>query len=392
MRLVHDFDEFVDRRNSEGISGKKYSLDVYPADVLPMWIADTDFKAPQPIVDALTARMAEGVYGYIPLTKRMLSAASHWVKTRFGLDMPESAIEYVPGVISGVICAVRGLSRPGDNIVINTPCYPPFMDLAAHNGRHLLRNELVLKDGRYEIDFEDLEQKLADPRSKLFILCNPQNPTGRVFTLEELTRIGELCLKYHVVVLADEIHCDLVYQGYQHIPFAGIREDFAQNSITLINPSKTFNVPGFRTAVFMSKNPVLKQAVHDVIVDNKAIGENICGSIALYTAYESCAYYADQMIAYLEENKRIMEEAFAEIEQIDLIHAEGTYLFWLDCRKMGMEQKDLVDFFVTKAKLGLNDGKSFGPEGIGFMRMNIGCPKATIIEAIGRIKQALEKL
>lgn len=387
MNLVHDFDEVVNRR---GTDSKKYS--VYPEDVIPMWIADSDFKAPQPVVDALVERVQQGVYGYTPVSPRLKAAAAKWQETRFGWEVNPDAVEFVPGVISGVISAVRALSHPGDNIVIQTPCYPPFTDLSEHNGRHLLRNELILKDGRYEIDFEDFEAKVKDPRTKLFILCNPQNPTGRVFTREELIRLGELCLKYHVTVLSDEIHSDLVYSGHKHIPFASISKEFEQNTISFMNPSKTFNLPGFRTAAFIAANPVLKNAVHDMVVNNKAIGENICGTVAFCTAYEQCAYYADQMVAYLEENRNLVEETLKDVDGIDVIHAEGTYLLWLDCRKLNMSQEELDRFFVETVKLGLNSGKNFGPEGNGFLRMNIACPRSTVKEAMNRIVTAVKAL
>ena len=387
MNLVHDFDEVVNRR---GTDSKKYS--VYPEDVIPMWIADSDFKAPQPVVDALVERVQQGVYGHTPVSPRLKAAAAKWQETRFGWEVNPDAVEFVPGVISGVISAVRALSHPGDNIVIQTPCYPPFTDLSEHNGRHLLRNELILKDGRYEIDFEDFEAKVKDPRTKLFILCNPQNPTGRVFSREELIRLGELCLKYHVTVLSDEIHSDLVYSGHKHIPFASISKEFEQNTISFMNPSKTFNLPGFRTAAFIAANPVLKNAVHDMVVNNKAIGENICGTVAFCTAYEQCAYYADQMVAYLEENRNLVEETLKDVNGIDVIHAEGTYLLWLDCRKLNMSQEELDRFFVETVKLGLNSGKSFGPEGAGFLRMNIACPRSTVKEAMNRIVTAVKAL
>lgn len=385
MNLVHDFDEVVNRR---GTDSKKYS--VYPEDVIPMWIADSDFKAPKPVVDALVERVQQGVYGYTPVSSRLKEAAKKWQKERFGWEVDTEAVEFVPGVISGVISAVRALSHPGDNIVIQTPCYPPFMDLSEHNGRHLLRNELILKDGRYEIDFEDFEERVKDPRTKLFILCNPQNPTGRVFTREELVRLGQLCLKYHVTVLSDEIHSDLTYKGHTHIPFGSISKEFEQNSISFMNPSKTFNLPGFRTAAFIAMNPVLKNAVHDMVVNNKAIGENICGTIAFCTAYEECGYYADQMAAYLEESRNLVEETLEHVEGIDVIHAEGTYLLWLDCRKLNMSQDELDKFFVETVKLGFNSGKSFGPEGVGFLRMNIACPRSTVKEALDRIVKAVK--
>ena len=244
----------------------------------------------------------------------------------------------------------------------------------------------------FEARFEDFEAKVKDPRTKLFILCNPQNPTGRVFTREELIRLGELCLKYHVTVLSDEIHSDLVYSGHKHIPFASISKEFEQNTISFMNPSKTFNLPGFRTAAFIASNPVLKNAVHDMVVNNKAIGENICGTVAFCTAYEQCAYYADQMVAYLEENRNLVEETLKDVDGIDVIHAEGTYLLWLDCRKLNMSQEELDRFFVETVKLGLNSGKSFGPEGNGFLRMNIACPRSTVKEAMNRIVTAVKAL
>ena len=301
--LTHNFDEIVDRR---GTDAKKYLL--YPEDVLPMWIADSDFKAPQPVIDALTRRIAQGVYGYPAVSGRLRRAAARWQTVRFGWDVDPDWVEYVPGVIAGVICAVRALSRPGDGIVIQSPCYPPFADLAAHNGRRLLRNQLILRDGHYEIDFEDFEKKASDPRTRLFILCNPHNPTGRVFTREELARLGEICLRHHVIVLADEIHHDLVYAGSRHIPFASLSPELAARTISFMNPSKTFNVPGFRTAAFIAENPQLKDAVHQVVVDNKAFGENLCGTIAFCTAYEACDYYADQLTAYLDGNRKMLAQ------------------------------------------------------------------------------------
>ena len=387
MNLVHDFDEVVERR---GTDSKKYQ--VYPNDVIPMWIADSDFKAPKPVVDALVERMQQGVYGYTPVSSRLRNAAAKWQETRFGWKVDPDTVEFVPGVISGVISAVRALSHPGDNIVIQTPCYPPFTDLAEHNGRNLLRNKMVWKDGHYEIDFEDFEKKVKDPRTKLFILCNPQNPTGRVFTREELTRLGELCLKYHVIVLADEIHGDIVYSVHQHIPFASISKEFEQNTVSFMNPSKTFNLAGLRTAAFIAANPVLKNAVHDVVVNNKAIGENICGTLAFCTAYEECAYYADQIVPYLEANRDLVEETLKDVDGIEVIHAEGTYLLWLDCRKLNMSQEELDKFFLETVKLYLNSGKTFGPEGESFLRMNIACPHSTVKEALERIKTAVNDL
>lgn len=389
MELVHNFDEPVNRR---GTDAKKYSQDYYPADVLPMWIADTDFKCPKPVVDALIDRMEQGVYGYPVVSRAFKEAICCWEKTRFNWEVPVDAAEFVPGVIPGIICAVRALSHPGDNIVIHTPCYPPFKDMSDHNGRHLLRNELKVENGRYVIDFEDLEEKLSQVRTKLFILCNPQNPTGRVFTREELVRIGELCLKHHVFVLSDEIHCDLIYKGHTHIPFGSISPEFADNSITFVNASKTFNTAGFRTAGFICTNEQVHKEVHEAVLDNKGIGENLAGTTATIAAYTQCAYYVGQLMEYLEGNLDIVCRKLEEIPGIRMIRPEGTYLLWLDCRGLGLSQPELNDFFVKKAKLGFNSGTGFGPEGAGFMRMNIATQRANVEEAMRRMREAVLSL
>ena len=389
MEQVHNFDEPVNRR---GTDAKKYSPDWYSEDILPMWIADTDFKSPQPVIDALITRMQQGVYGYPVVSQAFKEAIQYWEKTRFGWEIPTEAVEFVPGVIPGIICAVRAMSHPGDNIVINTPCYPPFKDLSDHNGRHLLWNELKLKNGKYTIDFEDLEEKLSQTRTKLFILCNPQNPTGRVFSREELVKIGELCLRHRVFVISDEIHCDIVYKGHVHIPFGSISPEFAENSITFLNASKTFNTAGFRTAGFICMNQWIHQAVHEAVLDNKGIGENLAGTTATIAAYTKCAYYVDQMMEYLENNLDIVCSGLKKIERIRVVRPEGTYLLWLDCRDLGLSQLQLENFFRSKAKLGFNSGTGFGAEGTGFMRMNIGTQRANVEEAIKRITKAVLEL
>ena len=389
MGKVHHFDEPVNRR---GTDSKKYAADVYEEDVLPMWIADTDFKCPQPVIEALRARIDQGVFGYPAVSREFKEAVRHWEKSRFGWEVPVDAVEFVPGVVPGIICAVRALSHPGDHVVIHTPCYPPFKDMADHNGRQLVRSELKVRDGQYQIDFEDLEKKLSDVRAKLFILCNPQNPTGRVMSREELDRIGQLCLRHHVTVLSDEIHCDLVYKGGRHIPFGSISGEFADNSITFVNASKTFNTAGFRTAAFICTNARIKAAVHEAVLDNKAVGENLAGTVATVAAYTQCEYYADQMMEYLEDNLDIVCRELEKTDKIRLIRPEGTYLLWLDCRGLHMTQPQLAEFFEKRARLGLNNGISFGPEGAGFMRMNIATQRANVEEAMRRMLSALAAL
>ena len=384
--MKHNFDEPVVRR---GTDCKKYLR--YRSDVLPMWIADTDFKAPQPIVDALTERMAEGVYGYPEVSEAFKQAVAAWQAERFGWQVDAGACEFVPGVIPGIICAMRALSHPGDNIAMLTPAYPPFMDMAMHNGRNILRCPLKERDGRYDLDLDALEEALSQERTRLFLLCNPHNPTGRVLTEEELRRIHALCARYHVVILSDEIHGDIVYAGHRHIPFASLGEAFSRRCITFVNASKTFNVAGFRTAAFITENADLKAQVHEAVLDNKGIGENLCGTQATITAYRHCAYYADELVAYLQGNLDAVCQGLENTDRIRLIRPDGTYLLWLDCRRMNLPQPELVRFFEEEARLGLNDGSTFGPEGVGFMRMNIGTQRALVREAMRRLTEALSR-
>lgn len=386
MDFIHNFDEPVVRRDTDA---KKYLG--FSDDVLPMWIADTDFRSPQPVIDACVARMKEGVYGYPGISKAFKKAVSFWLSTRFHFDVAASAVEFVPGVIPGIICAIRALSHPGDYVAMLTPTYPPFKDLIDHNGRLELRSPLKIENGRYEIDFEDLESKLSLERCRLFLLCNPHNPSGRVFTMEELRKIEELCRKHHVIVLADEIHQDLIYKGSKHIPFASVSDWSAANSIVFINASKTFNTAGFRTAAFYTLNPDLKNRTHEEILNNKGIGENLCGTVATIAAYTQCAYYADQMMGYVEENLKMVTDWLDTTDQISMIQPEGTYLLWLNCKNMGLSQKELTKFFAEKAKVYLNDGASFGPEGAGYMRMNIATTRKNVQEALRRISAALCK-
>lgn len=388
--MKHNFDEIINRRASEC---KKYEP-AYPQDVIPMWIADTDFAVPKEISEAIQERAQHPCFGYPVESFEFEKAAADWEKKRFGWDVDPSWVKYSNGVLPFLMYAIRAFAYPGDQVIIQPPVYPPFSAIVKNNGCQLITNPLVQDaDGKYQIDFEDLERKLKHPRAKLLFLSNPHNPAMRAFTREELTRIGELCLNYHVIVISDEIHCDLTYKGYEHIPFGSISEEFAQNSMVLINPSKTFNIAGFRTGAAIIPNKQLRDNIQIMIEDNKNYGRTIFGMLTFITAYEKCEYYADELMEYLEGNKDYIVGFLKErIPKIKLAQPEATYLMWLDCRELGMSQEDLKKFFFEKAKLGLNDGATFGQEGIGFMRMNIACPKATLEEALNRLEAAVNSL
>lgn len=388
--MRHNFDEIIDRRASEC---KKYEP-AYPKDVIPMWIADTDFAVPKEIASAIQKRAMHPCYGYPVESLEFERAAARWESARFGWEVSPEWVKYSNGVLPFLMYAIRAFAYPGDKVVIQTPVYPPFHAITKNNGCQLLTNRLTQDEtGRYQIDFDDLEEKLKDVRTKLFFMSNPHNPAMRAFTLEELKRMGELCIKHGVIVISDEIHCDLTYPGHKHIPFASISEEFAQNCMVLINPSKTFNIAGFRTGAAIIPNKRLRDNIQIVIEDNKNYGRTIFGMVSFITAYTECDYYADELMAYLEENKNtIMDFLKQRIPEIRLAEPDATYLMWLDCRELRMSQQQLKSFFFEQAKLGLNDGETFGEGGTGFMRMNIACPKATLTEALDRLDRAVKKL
>ncbi|MEG2083256.1 MAG: aminotransferase class I/II-fold pyridoxal phosphate-dependent enzyme, partial [Oscillospiraceae bacterium] len=311
--MTHNFDEFVDRRNTDS---KKYAPDFYPVDVIPMWIADTDFRCPQPVVESMVERAQHGVYGYPYDQASFSNAVCHWMSTRHNYDFAPEAVVYCPGVIPGVIAAVRAFSDAGDSIVVQTPCYPPFRALVQNNGRKLIENRLVLKDGRYEIDFERLENQLKEPRTRVLLLSSPHNPTGRVFTRAELEMMLALCVANDVLIICDEIHCDLAYGAHKHISFGSLSETARKNSIVFINPSKTFNTAGLRTAAMISPDERLRNRVYQQLVNGKIFGRTLFGTLALEVSYNECAYYADELVQYLTKNLALLRERLADMPKI----------------------------------------------------------------------------
>lgn len=384
--MQHDFDAIIDR---SGTYSKKW--DAYPKDVLPMWVADTDFKSPQPVVDALARRVAHGVFGYSSGEDIFKKATQGWLQRRFGWNMETGWVDFVPSVGTGLAAVIRALTAPGDNVLIQTPIYPPFISVPLDNGRVPLANPMVWRDGGYMIDFADLETKLADPKTTLMMLCNPHNPTGRCFSREELLRVGELCRKHGAYVLSDEIHSDFVYRG-NHIPFPALSPELAEICVVSINPSKTFNIADLRIAALITPGKETRVRISRELT---ACRFGLCSlSVLAYeTAYTRCDYYADQVREYLGKNMDYAVRYFAEnIPAITAYKPEATFLLWLDCRKFGLSQPELVSFFLEKAKVALNSGTDFGAkEGKGFMRLNLGCPMTVLGEALGRIERAVRE-
>lgn len=387
---IHDFDEIVNRRGSDC---KKYNPNEYSEGVLPMWIADTDFKVPTPVAEAARSRAFHEVFGYPYELPEFNLVVKEWMEKRHNWNIKDEWVEFVTGVVPAAIFAIQGFTNPGDKILVQTPLYPPLREAVVDNGRQLITSSFIEEDNYYTIDFNDLEEKLADSRTKMFILCNPHNPVGRVFTKEELKRIGELCVKHNVMVFADEIHADIVYKGHKHIPFASLSPQFADITITSLNPGKTFNVAGVRTAAVIISNPDIMNRFLIVRKNNKAMGRTVFGQNVFIACYRDCEYYADQLISYLESNVDYVYNYIKEnIPSIKFEKPEGLYLLWLDCRKLGLNQDELMKLFVEKGNIAMNSGSSFGVEGEGFVRINIAVPKSVVEEGMKRIERAVNSL
>lgn len=390
MSHVYDFDKGVDRR---GTDAKKFDPSLCPDDVLPFWIADSEFQSPVELTEALHKRVDMPHYGYPYIDTAFENAVARWYKVRHNTVLNPDYIDFSPNVIMAMIWTVKEFSAVGDKILLQTPVYPPFHGLIKNNGRQLVYNEMKLIDGRYEIDWEDLEKKLKDPALKVMFICNPQNPTGRNFTREELTRMGELCLANDVMVGIDEIHADIVYDGGEFIPFCSISEEFANNSITYVNPAKTFNIAAFRTAAWFTHNEKIYRRMMNQQAYAKGMGRNIFGNIALEVCFGQCDDYADQCLAYLNGTRDMFVDYINEnVPGITAIKPEATFMSWLDCRGLGFEtQQELKDFMFNDAKVLLNDGTTFGAkEGFGFMRFNFAAPRSMVMEGAKRIEAAVK--
>ena len=397
-----NFDQEIDRQGTSSlkwehfqdsdIPGQRVYSDAAFAEnrVLPMWIADMDFPAPQPVVEALARRALHPIYGYTTPGASYFAAVSGWMLRRQGWAAPAEWIIPTPGVVPALYMLVRMFAAPGEKALVQTPVYNPFYTAISHNDVEIVRNPLIEEHGRYRMDFADLEAKLADPAVKLAILCSPHNPVGRVWTAEELRRFGELCLAAGVPVVADEIHGDLILPGHTFTPFAALGEAFVQNTVVCTAPSKTFNLAGLKTANAIIPNPELRRRFTQAQVRSGLFGVNAFGMAATEAAYTHGEEWLEQMLAYLEGNWRLLQAFLAErLPQIILTPLEGTYLAWLDCRRLGLRDDELKQLFVEKARVYPELGTRFGVEGQGFVRLNIACPRAILIEALERIAAAV---
>jgi cysteine-S-conjugate beta-lyase len=386
---MYNFDETVDRRGTNSIKYDATKDFLGAEDVIPMWVADMDFRTPPFVVDALKKRISHEIYAYSIRPKEYFDAIIGWHKRRHQWDIPKEAIVFSPGVVPAVNMAVLAYTQPGDSIIVQPPVYFPFFSAVNDHGRKLVYNPLVQKEGRLCMDFENLEK--AAIGASMIILSSPHNPGGSVWAEDELRKVADICLRNDVLILSDEIHCDLVYKPYKHIPMAGLSPEIADRCITTVAPSKTFNLSGLSTASVVITNEELRNKFISTLNHLHIGGGNIAGTVALQAAYEQGDKWVDALMEYLSENLDLLQDYLEKnVPQIKMLRPEATFLVWLDCSELGLDDDSLNRFFLEKAHLGLNRGDMFGPGGSGFMRMNVGCTKATLIRAMDQLKAAVK--
>lgn len=398
--MKYNFDPICTRQNSSCVKWDLVQSIFGCDDVIPMWVADMDFPVAPPIVDALKKRAEHEFYGYTSASAGAVQSVVDRMWNKFAWRIKPEWIVFTPGVVPALNVAVRALTHSGDEIILQEPVYYPFFPAVTSSGCQIINNQLQLINGRYEMDYENLEQlfqarvgMLPSPsRIKAIILCNPHNPVGRLWNREELIGLGDIIIRHGAVVISDEIHCELLYKGYKHTPFASISGEFEQNSIVCMSPSKTFNLAGLQVSSIIIPNKKIRLLFNDTRTGILPT-PNLFGYTALEAAYRFGDEWLGQLLDYLQGNLDFLMKYFAHrISRIKVIKPQGTYLVWLDCRDLGLDDMALRSFMRSKAKVGLDDGFLFGAGGSGFQRMNIACPRSILEEALGRLEAAVNEL
>ena len=385
-----DFDCIIDRRNT--LSCK---WDMAEKDVLPMWVADMDFKTSPRIIEALEKRAQSGIFGYSVYTDDIYEAIIGWFKRRHGWEIKKEWIQFSPGIVPALHAFSRIFTKPGEKILMNSPVYYPFFKAAQRNGVEPVYSPLIIKNGRYEMDFEDIEKKAADPLVKIFYLCSPQNPGGRLWTKDELERLGRICLENDVLVVSDEIHCDLVYPGNRHVPFGTLDDKLTDNAIICTAPTKTFNLAGLQISSVIIKNPDIRKKYSEYMTASGFdYGEaGVFGLEAMRTAYNYGDEWLDSLMEYIRGNLDFLREYVKNnMKKAKVMVPEATYLVWMDLSGYGMDGEQLHETLLKKGKVWLDEGYLFGKAGEGFERINIACPRATLEEGLKRMSGCLGEI
>lgn len=390
--MQYDFDTPIDRTHTWSIKHDFKKENGKADDILPLWVADMDFRSPDSVVEALKKAVDHGIFGYSRADESYFDAVAAWYQKRHHLTLQPEWMTCTPGIVFALSIAVRAFTQEGDAVLIQPPVYHPFSRAILRNKRTLVENPLVLKDGHYEMDLEELEQKVLDEHVKLMILCNPHNPVGRVWTREELTALADICLRHHVYVISDEIHGDFVWQEHEQTPYASISEEACLHSMMCTAPSKTFNLAGMATSNLFIPDPEMRRKFRSELLDVGQENMNRLGLFACRAAYEGGGEWLDQLIGYLAGNLALVRDFCKNrVPQIQLVEPEGTYLAWLDCRELGMTDDELMAFFSDEAKVWLDPGTHSGEQGSGFMRFNLGSSRSVIAQALDQIEAAWKK-
>lgn len=386
------FNEVISRKNTRSVKWDMAGKVFQSEDVLPMWVADMDFQAPKEVNEALIKRAEHGIYGYTVIDDDVKNAVVNWLSDRHQWTIQPEWLTFSPGVVSSLHMAIEAFTEPGDKILIQTPVYTPFYTVIKAHGREMVKNPLIEKDQYFTIDFDDFEEKLKTG-VKAFILCSPHNPVGRVWKKEELEEIARLCLKYDVMIFSDEIHADLVFPGEKHIPIASLSDEVLENTITCMAPSKTFNLAGLEASYVIAANAEKRKKLKNQFLKSGYNGLlNTMANTALEAAYTYGKPWLEELMQLLESHKNYVTEQLEAETNLKVTRSEGTYLLWLNCTGLGLSGKELKQFMIEKARVGLNAGLDYGDEGEQYMRMNIACPRATLEEGVNRIIDAVKNI
>ena len=386
--MKYDFDEIIERRGTHSIKFDSMQELWGRNDLIPMWVADMDFRTPSFIVEAIKKRMEHEIFGYTKPSDEYFNSIIRWVDKRYGMKVCKEEIQYIAGIVPGIHHAVCALSEKGDKIMIQPPVYHPFKQVIEGTGRSVVQSPLILRDGRYYMDFDSMRKQIQG--CKLYILCNPHNPGGVVWSREELETVADICKESGVMVISDEIHADMTFLPYKHLPFAMVNDWTHENTVTFMAPSKVFNMPGIIASHAIVFNNDLRERFYSYLEQNDLIMGNAFAYPAVEAAYTQGEDWLKQMLDYVYENIRQVDASLKQkMPKIKAILPEASFLIFLDCRELGYEtQEQLVDFFVNKARLGLNDGAMFGKEGTGFMRLNVATPRSIVEEAMKCLEDA----
>ncbi|WP_434292033.1 MalY/PatB family protein [Clostridium botulinum] len=389
--MKYDFDEIIDRSNNRAAKYDERVKKFGTSEVIPLWIADMDFRTAQPIIDACKRKAEEGVWGYTSRPDSYFKAVQEWEKRRNQWDVDVSLMSWSLGVVPALSAIVKIFSHTGDKILIQTPVYSEFYDITEAWGRVVVENQFIEKNGRWYIDFEDFEKKAKE--CKIFLLCNPHNPLGIVWEPEELKRMAEICIANDVLLVSDEIHSDLIFHGKKHTPTATLSKEIAKKIITCVSATKTFNLAGLQASTTIFPNEQMKQKFDGLWMNMDIQRNNAFSSVAMEAAYNEGEEWLTQLLAYVSENFDFIKRYFDEsIPKIKPNVPDATYLVWLDCRELDMSNEELRDFMIHKAGLGLNEGCSFGRSLSGYMRLNAACPRSVLEQALKQLKEAIDKL